>query len=364
MFKVIAAAAGGLVLCLSAADAGVLAPVPSFPGATQTFAYGINNHNVVAGRYVDSEGVQHGFFGTLDGNYTSFDFPGGGNSFVTSINDDGDITGESEVLTADCPIFGCEYMRRSNGHMVEIKKKRAPLDGQAEQIIQNEKFVGEYWFVDHQGNTHANGYRGRSGDWVKDIVLPFDGVTRTRPRGYNKKGEIVGFYSASPAGGGFVLKDGIATSVTFPDADATTTMLTGLNGTGKIVGSWNNSDDTAGQAFIYESDKDSFRVIAVPGETLTAARQVNDAGVVTILGAAGSYIYCTHKRNCPVTAGAIEVSEKVVPARHPGNTQWVVCKSGCMRDVGVTPKAASLAAVSEAIRHDPSLAREMRDSFR
>ncbi len=53
----------------------------------------INNNNVVAGGYIDSTGIQHGF--VLDGkNFTSFDYPGSvGVTTAEGINDNGQVSG-------------------------------------------------------------------------------------------------------------------------------------------------------------------------------------------------------------------------------------------------------------------------------
>jgi probable HAF family extracellular repeat protein len=53
----------------------------------------INNNNVVAGGYIDSTGIQHGF--VLDGkNFTSFDYPGAvGVTTAEGINDNGQVAG-------------------------------------------------------------------------------------------------------------------------------------------------------------------------------------------------------------------------------------------------------------------------------
>jgi hypothetical protein len=356
-----AALACGLMLSAAGASAGILVPVPAFPGATKTFVYGINNNNVVAGRYQGSDGIDHGFFGTLDGNYTAFDFPGG-SSFVNSINDAGDITGYAEVPDPNCPIFGCQYVRKADGTMVELKKGHTPLDGQAEQIVRN-KSTGERWFVDDQGQTQTVGYLARNAKWQSDISLPIDGAERVHARGLNKKGESVGYFSDSnldtePA---FVIKDGTASMVQYTgNPDNFVTIFAGLNGTGKIVGSWSSIDGTEGQALIYETSNDTFRVIDVPGETVTFARQVNDAGVITVDGASSAYIYCTHKKLCPITNGAIEIKEKVMTAAHPGNKQWVLCKDNCEKPAA-DARAASPAQIREAIKRNPLLLKEARD---
>lgn len=73
---VTAAATAGVFALLSTTHAGVLVPLPKVPGSDNTYAIAINNNNVIAGRYVTADGLNHGFFGTLDGNYTTFDAPG------------------------------------------------------------------------------------------------------------------------------------------------------------------------------------------------------------------------------------------------------------------------------------------------
>ncbi|GEM_PF-911322 len=355
-----AALACGLALSASAASAGILVPVPAFPGATATYATGINNSNVIAGSYIDANAVSHGFYGTADGNYTSFDFPGG-NTFADSINDAGDITGFAEVPNDDCPVLGCEYILKADRTEVAITKGGNPLDGQAEQIVKG-KFTGDYFFTDDQGVTHENGFLGSHAHWKSDISLPFENVGHVRGRGLNKKGELVGYYSDTGNGTipAFLIKDGQTSSIAFDDPDTFETLFEGVNGTGKIVGGWTNDDGSEGQAFIYESSDDTFRVIDVPGETVPLARQVNDSGIITITGATSSYLYCTHKKLCPITAGAIEIKEKIVAAKHPGAKQWVLCRNGCEKD-SANVRPASAAQIREAIARDPSLLKELRD---
>jgi uncharacterized membrane protein len=60
---------------------------------TSTNPRQINNHGVVAGSYIDTAGIQHGF--VLDGKkFTSFDFPGSaGVTASEGINDDGQVSG-------------------------------------------------------------------------------------------------------------------------------------------------------------------------------------------------------------------------------------------------------------------------------
>jgi probable HAF family extracellular repeat protein len=67
--------------------------LPNVQGVTSTNPRQINNNGVVAGGYIDSTGVQHGF--VLDGtNLTSFDAPGSvGVTTAEGINDKGQVSG-------------------------------------------------------------------------------------------------------------------------------------------------------------------------------------------------------------------------------------------------------------------------------
>src|ERR1700754_1777933 len=75
-----------------------LIPIVPYPGATSTTVFGIaDDNNTITGSYVSADdGATHGFYGTLDGNYTSFDFPDAPDTQPRGINGTGRlITGFS-----------------------------------------------------------------------------------------------------------------------------------------------------------------------------------------------------------------------------------------------------------------------------
>lgn len=70
----------------------------NFPGATDTWAYGINNNEDIVGSYKDSNGKSHGFLHTGgDLNFTTgfstIDYPGAPTSGAHGINNNGEIVG-------------------------------------------------------------------------------------------------------------------------------------------------------------------------------------------------------------------------------------------------------------------------------
>jgi hypothetical protein len=63
-----------------------------FPGATDTYLYGISNPGVIVGSYIDSAGT-HGFV-DVNGVFTTIDAPDtppGIGTFARSVNDNGQI---------------------------------------------------------------------------------------------------------------------------------------------------------------------------------------------------------------------------------------------------------------------------------
>jgi hypothetical protein len=89
-------------------------------------ALGFNVWGAVAGTYIDTNSVQHGFLRSPDGTFTSFDAPSAGTSSYqgtgcpsdcpTSLNDWGAITGN--YIDANYVLHG--YLRGSNGHIATV----------------------------------------------------------------------------------------------------------------------------------------------------------------------------------------------------------------------------------------------------
>lgn len=89
-------------------------------------ALGFNLGGAVAGAYIDSNSVQHGFLRSPDGTFTTFDAPGAGTSSYqgtgcpsdcpTSVNDFGVIAGS--YIDTNYVLHG--YLRNPNGNIVTV----------------------------------------------------------------------------------------------------------------------------------------------------------------------------------------------------------------------------------------------------
>jgi hypothetical protein len=341
-----ASVAGAFVCVLSSAQAGTLIPIVPIAGSTSTTVTGINDNNLITGGYRTADQHDHGYVGTLDGTYTTFDY-GYGFTYPRAINNDGYITG---YAADDALQINAVFMRRPDGTILNVMsapRKGTALSGDAGQIIKHQRFVGTRYT-----DTANIGFYGRGTSYRSDIVLPFH-TTSARPRGYNKNGDVVGSFVDVDNGNkqtGFILRNGVATAVAAPDSRAFYMSLSGINDRGKIVGSWQTQDTTTGQAFFFDPDTQLFTIIDLPGSKEAGTARINNAGLVAINADTGSFIYCSHKKSCP-TAGvhAIEVSERTIHAL-PGTVRSVVCQHGCVGPWRMSPMPSAHAVLAHVLR--------------
>jgi hypothetical protein len=291
-----------------------LIPIVPFPGATSTTVFGIaDDNNTITGSYIDGDGFTHGFYGTLDGNYTEFNF--GDSDFTQARGIDGSgtlIAGFSNNDGNHCDLQEFEYDLGA-GKLKAIKKGNKALNGEAQAINSKGEFAGDY--CDTGGSGTIFGYLGQKFKWKSDVTTPFDSGF-TGERGVNKKGTVVGFYINSDSGSqiGTLIQGGTTSQVTYPDQSEVSTALEGINDSGLASGQWGDSNGIV-HGFSYDSSSSTFVEIDDPNATqFTQTWGVNKAGLIAVSSDFGSYIYCTLKKSkCPTTgAAAIEVDVKTV----------------------------------------------------
>jgi len=324
---VASAALAGALLLAHAASAGTLIPVVPVANSTRTVAIGINDNNVITGYYTTSDGNMHGFVGTLAGTYSTFNYPSGRTEGL-SVNNDGYVVGQANP--SGDSFFGDSFERTPNGNIIPLTKDGVTIDGFTHTIVKGQKFIGEYWVFDQDHNLTILGYYGKGTKYKTDLILPFS-TSRTRPRGYNDNGDVVGYYRDDAVQNypGFVLKGEAVTQVHYPDADAFFTILASINNKGQIAGYWQTLDQMTFQPFLYDLGRNAFKAIKVPGSTVANANAINKAGMVTINSDIGSFIYCSKAKTCPNARGAIHVEDTWIAAgRDTG--RWTICKNHCI----------------------------------
>lgn len=285
------------------APAAVLIPVPAAPNSTITTAFAINDSYVIAGSYVGAnDGIEHSFFGTLDGNYTSFDV-GTGGSEARGINNRGTITGFSNSQngnTADEPAFE----RKPGGKILDIMISGQQLFGNPQGINNSRnKFAGTRW---DQGEHEAVAFVGRKGQWTRDVRIPNVHQASTAG-GINNLGVVVGSYFQPPTHG-FIGSGKNLTVIDYPSQDNQGTTLEGINDNGLIVGQWLDSSGNT-NSFLLDPGTNIFTDIVVSGASNVWASSINSSGAVALSSDAGSFIWCAKRSQCP--AGGTNVAAPV-----------------------------------------------------
>jgi hypothetical protein len=313
--------AGFTAVSLTAAHAtGTLIPLVPISGSQtgSTTALAINDKDVIAGSWIDSDNTMHGFIGTLAGSYTSFDDPASGvtGTQARGINKGGSITGYASNNISTF-ILGYEFERNPNSAAITTVtegtgKNKVDLDGIAQGITNDGQFAGDHF---NETTFQRYAYYGISGRWVQDLTLTFNPF-QAAARGINSSGTTVGyFFDGDGNQHGFILTANSTTQIDYPDEQSTGTALEGINDHGVVTGLWTDQNGNP-HGFSYNMPTQTFRAMKVPGSTYVQTFGVNDNGYITVNSDVGTYIYCPHPAaSCPNTAArAVTVDDS--PAIH------------------------------------------------
>lgn len=300
-----------LVSCVAAAlpaYAAKMVPIVPVPNSTATIAFAINDDNVVAGGFVDQDGVEHAFFGTPDGEYSTFD-AGDGGSEARGIANDGTIVGMSNAQsgeTAAQPIFE----RKADGTLSTVTRAGVQLFGSAQQINNTDgKFAGTYWdFANHQ----AVAFVGQNGKWRNDVKIS-EVHQASAARGIDGAGDVVGSYFRPPMHG-YLLSNKVLTIIDYPAARNVGSEIEGINDHGQAVGQWVDKKGVA-HSFLLDIATSTFTDIKVKGATEVRAWAINNNGVVVVNSDIGPFLWCAKKRAC--TASSRFAAEPVHGPKRP-----------------------------------------------
>lgn len=280
----------GAAALVTSAAAATLVPVPDVPSSKKTTVYAINDYDVVAGSYIGQDGVEHAFFGTLDGNYTTFD-GGAGGTQARGINNAGAISGffnSQGGSTSDQTMF----FRSPNGKLVGI----GGFSGRAQGLNNTNHFAGTFWdFTDFE----AVAFVGHRAKFQHEVKIPAvhqasDG------EGINDNGDVVGSFF-QPPNHGFIVSGGTLAVVDFPSPKSSGTSLEGINNNGQAVGQWFGLTSRP-HSFLLDIPTNTFTKIEIPGARKVAAWAINNAGAVAVSTNIGSFIWCENDSACPAGA--------------------------------------------------------------
>src|SRR5258708_19583305 len=172
-----------------------------FPGASDTYAYGINESTTVVGYWdlLDANGnllAYHGFT-WKSGAFTEVDFPGSGDTAVLGINARGDFAGlwDSGVSSPIGHGFVCP--RGSQCFSFDVPVAGSTVT-QADDINAHGQIAGVY--LDVNGLEHAFLVAG-----ANFTSFDFPGATNTSAWVINSAGQIVGrYFTADGSAHGFL----------------------------------------------------------------------------------------------------------------------------------------------------------------
>lgn len=107
----------------------------SYPGATSTWVTSINDAGQIVGMYANSNGVGHGFFysWSTDARFVSFDYPGATNTLFKGINGQAQILGSYTDSTTSVGIVPNDATQHSNIEAAPIPSGRAHVPTKAQQ---------------------------------------------------------------------------------------------------------------------------------------------------------------------------------------------------------------------------------------
>ena len=244
----VAAAFAGALTCALSAQAGMLVPVPLVPNSLETAASSINDNGVLTGDYMDQDFRDHGLVGTLDGNYIFFDYNSRVSTHGISINKDGVIAGWA--LQRQAPWLEFQFVRSPNGKIttVTLDGKHMKGGGRPGTFTDNGQIVGYYEALKKDGSySEPKGLLGQGSNYESKIALPFKGMGGIFATGVNNTGDVAGYFESCPRCDGvhgFVVKDGAATEINYPDDRIVSTAIYGINDKDLMVGQALYADDS------------------------------------------------------------------------------------------------------------------------
>jgi uncharacterized membrane protein len=206
-----------------------LAPT-SLLGTQLSEAHAVNDRGDAVGVYLDDNGFTHGFL-LRKGVLTTLDFPGASETFAFGMNESGTVVGFWDILDSSGNPLVFHGFTWNNGNFTQVD-----FPGSGDTSILGINARGDYvgvWDTSITSPT-AHGFVFTKGQFIS-FDVPFAGATITQANDINASGSIVGVYiDASGGEHGFLAEGAKFTSIDYPGAALTSAW--GINSAGQIVG--------------------------------------------------------------------------------------------------------------------------------
>jgi hypothetical protein len=264
------------------------------PGAGTTAFQGtvplvIGDSGEIAGYFIDSNNVFHGFIRSANGKFTIFDVPGAGTGYLqgtkpSGLGDDGKVVGyyyddnyvyhgflrdaDGAIITIDAPNAGTAPNQGTN--VTSINK-----DGESAGYIQDSNSVYHSFVRSRSGKfTLFDAPNAGTGSKQGTVVL-YEG-------GLNSRGDTCGFYFDSNSNVFPFIREPSGAIISFDPLESTLTFATWINDAGITVGCALTDDSCDG--FIRKPDG-ALTTFYVPypnlGPAGTQPNAISSSGVIT-----------------------------------------------------------------------------------
>jgi hypothetical protein len=248
------------------------------PGASFTYANGVNLSGAVVSSFYDSQFVSHGFLRSPAGGFTTFDVPGaytgdGDGTFAWAINDAGEIAGR--YSTGPTSFQG--FLRDAAGNVTTFEVPGEALGNFPSTMGMND--AGQIAGLSYGTTTADIFIRDTDGSFT--VFSPGGNAAYV---GVNSLGEVAGTYVDTTSGTGVLqgfVRDASGNLTTFAVPGATGTWAYTINKAGVVAGFWLDAN-SIGHGYLRSPSGliQSYDAPKGTGTTLGGAPFINDDGVV------------------------------------------------------------------------------------
>lgn len=233
-----------------------------FPGASSTYAVGINGMGDLSGYYNDVNGT-HGFV-FLGGGYTSIDYPGATDTFLFGMNDQAQVVGYTSGNPNIAFVYDTQNQSFSNISFPNVVVTDPEAINDAGVAVGSVRNTSDLWigFQESDAGRHQ-------------IAPP--GSLFTVASGITSANEVVGYFEHQSGNfGNFSFLHGKYHLITIPNA--LQVLVLGISPTGTaLVGQYMPIVGTIA-GFIYQNN--TLTTLQFPGAKNTWAVGISDAGLV------------------------------------------------------------------------------------
>ena len=215
---------------------------PPAPDASFSEATSINDRGDVTGQWGDANGFFHGFL-LSDGVLTILDVPGATDTFALGVNDSGLVAGYWDLLDPNGNTLAVYGFTWKDGGFVDMQINFPGAAGSGLFGVNSRGDLSGVWLPDLNGSIEHGFVCPKSAPCFS-YDASVSGNDLTQGDGINAHGQVAGVSCDTTVFvcHAFLVAGGTLTSFDFPGAAGTGTLAYGINSAGQIVGRYYDPD--------------------------------------------------------------------------------------------------------------------------